>query len=143
MDVSLKDLQNPQTVASATAVVAVCALGVYQQRQINEMRQDIAEMKQHLAMLIGNTDEGQRARLENVIGAVKEINSTLQTHERTLNRFAGVLDDTPPGDIKIQKWVRFTKTSAPEEPVIGVRLKEQTNQQEEEDVAAAEVAAMQ
>ncbi|AYV85914.1 MAG: hypothetical protein Solivirus1_71 [Solivirus sp.] len=111
MSLELKDLKNPQTIFSITAILSIAGVSIYYQRQLTNIRNDLDEVKAHLATIIASTDPSARVKIDQLVSSVRLLDQKLLSHDKHIEDLKLSIGEVPAPDDKIKRWVRFTPNS--------------------------------
>ncbi len=142
MSLELKDLKNPQTIFSITALLSIAGVSIYYQKQLANLRNDLDEVKAHLATIIASTDPSSRVKIEQLISSVRLLDQKLLAHDKNIEDLKLTIGEVPAQEDKIKRWVRFTKTS-PGERGVGIDNEKEDVQEADKEMNAELQAMMQ
>ncbi len=125
MNLDLTELKNPQTIASTTALAISIGSAVYIQKQLNNIKFDLEELKTHFNAVITMIDPESNKKIEQLIKAVQSLDAKIYSHDqqlRGLNSESNVDRSEP----TVKRYVRFTPKAKSNEPLVGISLKQPT-----------------
>ncbi len=125
MNLDLTELKNPQTITSATALAISIGSAVYIQKQLNNIKFDLEELKTHFNAVITMIDPESNKKIEQLIKAVQSLDAKIYSHDqqlRGLNSESNVDRSEP----TVKRYVRFTPKAKSNEPLVGISLKQPT-----------------
>lgn len=102
-----------RTVASVSALIGVATMSIYFQNEISKIKTDLNEVQKHLATIIPAVDPNSKQQLDQVIKAIRVLDSRVATAQSDLRTFAST-----PSEHKgkaSHDYVRFTKSPHPKE----------------------------
>ena len=104
---NLESYKDIRTIASVSALVGMATMSIYFQNKISKIETDLEEVQKHLAAVVPCVDPNSKHQLEQVIKALRVLDSQVASTQNDLK----VIVTNPIDDQEetIHEYVRLTK----------------------------------
>lgn len=123
MELNITEFKNPQTITSATALAVSIGSILYMQKQINNIKFDLEELKGHFNAIITVMDPKSNEKIDQLIKAVKSMDAKICAHDQQL-RSLGSESNIDRSEPTVKRYVRFTPKAKTNEVFTGINLKQ-------------------
>lgn len=123
MELNIAEFKNPQTITSATALAVSIGSILYMQKQINNIKFDLEELKGHFNAIITVMDPKSNEKIDQLIKAVKSMDAKICAHDQQL-RSLGSESNIDRSEPTVKRYVRFTPKAKTNEVFTGISLKQ-------------------
>jgi uncharacterized protein YoxC len=123
MELNIAEFKNPQTITSATALAVSIGSILYMQKQINNIKFDLEELKGHFNAIITVMDPKSNEKIDQLIKAVKSMDAKICAHDQQL-RSLGSESNIDRSEPTVKRYVRFTPKAKTNEVFTGINLKQ-------------------
>jgi hypothetical protein len=122
----LDNLQDPRTISSSAALIATAVSSVYFYNEIQTIKANIAELREHLATILPSIDPKLRENIKSLNARIDSTQKEMNTLSHTLGSGSHpqVQTVTLPGYNRVTQKLHETKTVKPESVAKAVKGKE-------------------
>lgn len=105
---NLESYKDVRTIASVSALFGVAAMAIYFQNENSKIKADLQEVQKHLATIIPAIDPNTKQQLDQVVKAVRVLDSRIAATQNDLKTFARIPYEDKGRSSR--KYVRFTES---------------------------------